>query len=79
MRTPLINLFGAKCVGIRRFVDAGWYLCGHEADPSSDSADYAPKTPPGRAFFCIWALAGAGVLTVFFSSPSSFSPSPGIY
>lgn len=29
--------------------------------------DYAPKTPPGRAFFCIWSLIGAGSLTVLFS------------
>ncbi|GAA5880304.1 hypothetical protein JCM16303_003889 [Sporobolomyces ruberrimus] len=29
--------------------------------------DYAPSTQGGRAFFCIWALIGAGILTVFFS------------
>ncbi|SCV72037.1 BQ2448_4731 [Microbotryum intermedium] len=29
--------------------------------------DYAPRTPAGRAFFCAWALVGAGVTTVFFS------------
>ncbi|GAA5967668.1 hypothetical protein JCM11641_005728 [Rhodosporidiobolus odoratus] len=29
--------------------------------------DYSPQTQGGRAFFCVWALAGAGILTVFFS------------
>ncbi|GAA5863027.1 hypothetical protein JCM8547_003660 [Rhodosporidiobolus lusitaniae] len=29
--------------------------------------DYSPVTQGGRAFFCVWALFGAGVLTVFFS------------
>ncbi|GAA6048621.1 hypothetical protein JCM3770_002061 [Rhodotorula araucariae] len=29
--------------------------------------DYSPSTQGGRAFFCVWALVGAGTLTVFFS------------
>ncbi|GAA5894016.1 potassium channel family protein [Sporobolomyces salmoneus] len=29
--------------------------------------DYTPKTEGGRAFFCVFALLGTGVLTVFFS------------
>ncbi|ORY84113.1 hypothetical protein BCR35DRAFT_340121 [Leucosporidium creatinivorum] len=29
--------------------------------------DYFPSTPAGRAFFVVWALVGAGSLTVFFS------------
>ncbi|GAA5925253.1 potassium channel family protein [Sporobolomyces koalae] len=29
--------------------------------------DLTPKTQAGRAFFCVFALLGAGVLTVFFS------------
>ncbi|GAA5864245.1 hypothetical protein JCM3774_001268 [Rhodotorula dairenensis] len=29
--------------------------------------DYAPKTQAGRAFFCVWAIIGAGILTVLFS------------
>ncbi|BGP48693.1 Potassium channel [Rhodotorula kratochvilovae] len=29
--------------------------------------DYSPATQGGRAFFCVWALVGAGTLTVFFS------------
>ncbi|GAA5925252.1 potassium channel family protein [Sporobolomyces koalae] len=29
--------------------------------------DYAPQTQGGRAFFCFWALLGAGILTVLFS------------
>ncbi|GAA5918909.1 hypothetical protein JCM1841_006674 [Sporobolomyces salmonicolor] len=29
--------------------------------------EFTPQTQGGRAFFCAWALAGAGSLTVFFS------------
>lgn len=29
--------------------------------------DYAPETQAGRAFFCVWAILGAGILTVLFS------------
>lgn len=29
--------------------------------------DYAPQTQAGRAFFCVWAILGAGILTVLFS------------
>ncbi|GAA5983873.1 hypothetical protein JCM10908_005958 [Rhodotorula pacifica] len=29
--------------------------------------DYAPETQGGRAFFCVWAILGAGILTVLFS------------
>lgn len=29
--------------------------------------DYSPQTQSGRAFFCVWAIAGAGILTVLFS------------
>ncbi|BGO91847.1 hypothetical protein NBRC10512_007645 [Rhodotorula toruloides] len=29
--------------------------------------DYSPQTQGGRAFFCVWAIGGAGVLTVLFS------------
>lgn len=32
--------------------------------------DYTVKTEGGRACFCVLALVGAGVLTVFFSSKS---------
>lgn len=29
--------------------------------------DFSPSTQGGRAFFCVWALVGAGTLTVLFS------------
>ncbi|GAA5896777.1 hypothetical protein JCM8208_007085 [Rhodotorula glutinis] len=29
--------------------------------------DYSPSTQGGRAFFCVWAIIGAGTLTVLFS------------
>ncbi|GAA6022291.1 hypothetical protein JCM11491_005253 [Sporobolomyces phaffii] len=29
--------------------------------------DFSPASQGGRAFFCIWSLIGAGILTVFFS------------
>jgi len=30
--------------------------------------DFSPSTQGGRAFFCVWAIVGAGTLTVLFSS-----------
>ncbi|KAL7339505.1 Proteophosphoglycan ppg4 [Rhodotorula toruloides] len=37
--------------------------------------DYSPQTQGGRAFFCVWAIGGAGVLTVLFSKKENFSRS----
>ncbi|BGP16694.1 Potassium channel [Rhodosporidiobolus nylandii] len=67
----ILMMFWMVGAGIYRAIE-GWsfwhavYFC-MIAFETVGYGDFAPKTPGGRAFFCFWGLAGAGVLTLFLS------------